>query len=306
MTNLKAVEDLDQVVVDTVAVRRAARVLESGMRVFRPTSKEERLLKYQEDAAIAEMARRNRVPLFHEDTGVFLQPGFVLMGAISGRGKSNVAANLVAGYLRCGRTEPVLVVTNEEPSDSFYNRTACVLRGENFYALKNGRMPESARRKVRQTVEDVIEQVSVVFEGEWDTNSYEDVVSILDHGVASGVGLIVLDYWQNVNSSRNEPNTESFKISKMLGAKCKELGKRATMPLVALVQLNTSTESHFKERIENDKSLFNHSTQAIEIIADFENSESTFKVHKDRYGGTQVQEILMKYENGIYTFQGGL
>jgi hypothetical protein len=56
----------------------------------------------------------------------------------------------------------------------------------------------------------------------------------------------------------------------------------------------------FKDRVENDKTLFNHAHIAIEAVPDFETKTMRFKVQKDRFNGCTGQEVVMTYNGGRY------
>jgi len=119
------------------------------------------------------------------------------------------------------------------------------------------------------------------------------------------LGLLLLDYWQVITQSRNHPQLESFHISKMLGTYLKDYGKRNSVPVVAFVQLSNGSEgSDFGSRIQNDKTLVNHSFLAIELEPDFETLTTKFKIHKDRFSGHTGKEVVATFCGGRYSFIG--
>lgn len=290
--------------------KQEAKTLSKGLRAYKPRSTEARLSLYDEDAARAELAQKQRIVLFDPGCGIYVQPGFVIVGGVSGKGKSNVTGNLAGGYIKNGGKKPIIILSNEESSAAIYDRIACVQLDYNFYSLKNGTASPKMRRDIKEAVAEIAKQVEIITDGDFKTDTYEDVLSVMEYVVGSDAGLFIGDYWQNVNTSREEPQMETFRLSKRMGFKMKELGERATIPIVWLAQMSSASGKgasaivDVKERVENDKSLFNHCHQFIDLTPDFETSTTTFKVWKDRYGGTQGQEVVMKFVGGRYEYEG--
>jgi hypothetical protein len=56
------------------------------------------------------------------------------------------------------------------------------------------------------------------------------------------------------------------------------------------------------ERVQNDKTFFNHGFACIEVVPNFETLTTTFKVHKDRFFGHTGKEVTVDFVGGRYTF----
>jgi replicative DNA helicase len=274
-------------------------------RKYTASNEESRREAYKRDRELRKIALAARVPFIDPETGIQLYPGLVLIGGVSGKGKTTLLANLLAGFVKHSQKKAV-VVTNEESLGSLYDRVACVLTSLNFNKFYEGRLSPTDMGLVEDTAYELMKQVEVVDNPAYDMACMEDVESVLEHAANDHLGLVAVDYHQTVNSSRADPSLESFSVLKRLGFWLKDYSKRVPIPILNLVQLRKGSEGEeFKERIENDRTIYNHAFQCIEVLPDFDACQSTFRVVKDRYGQQQTQEIVMKYEAGRFVYDGG-
>lgn len=309
MTKTSNITQLKQVVeeLNQTPARPKARSMASAasMRTYTPKSKSNRVDQYKRDKELREATLRNKIPFISNDVapGFYLSQGLVLMGGISGRGKSTLASNLTAGYLQAGFERPVTVITNEETTEAIYNRTACVLLKYNFYDFQKGKLTRSAMNEVEDTAVLLADKINVVDDDAWDMTCLEDVQSVLEHAAQSDAGMVLLDYFQTIAFSRDNPHMESFQVSKKMGLYLKDYGRKVGIPIVTFAQLKTQSKDskvEFKDRVENDKTIYNHAFQAIEIEPDFDAQTTKFIVHKDRFGYTQGKVIETRFVNGRY------
>lgn len=281
-----------------------ARVGTTGLRPFKPKTFEQRRSLYERDKALREAAMRNRVPFispnFSQD--FFLYQGLVLVGGVSGAGKSTTVANILTGYLEHS-DKSAFVISNEDSSETVYNRTACVMLRKNFNKFFNGHLSTYDQQLVYNKAMELVNRVEVVDDPAWDMTCVEDVKSVLEYAATSDAGIIVIDYFQTVCSSRIDPDMDAVRVSKNFGFYLKEYGKRVGKPVIVFAQLRAKDGDHkeFKTRVENDRTIINHAFQAIEIQPDYAASRTTFIVQKNRFGLKQREEVTMKFDGGRYT-----
>jgi hypothetical protein len=277
-------------------------------RIYEQKDRDERLEKYRAARGIRRAIRANRVPFISKSflPGLWLSQGLILVGAKSGRAKSTTASNVLAGFLRSVPDKTAFVISNEEATDAVYERTACVLLEKNYIEFSKGQLGVQEERMIEECVSDaIIPRVEVVDDDKFDMSYIDDVQSVLETAAVDGVGLVVLDYLQCITQSRARPELESFKISKMLGFYLKDYGKNHGVPVVCFVQLNDGDSgADFANRVQNDKTIFNHSFLAVEIEPDFETLTTKFKVHKDRFFGHTGKEVVMDFKGGRYVMPG--
>jgi hypothetical protein len=199
-------------------------------------------------------------------------------------------------------------ITNEENDDAVYGRIAAVMLRIPFYKIHHKKLNPQETRKVEDFICNVlVPRVEIVGEdGRFDMSDEGDVISVMETAAQEGYTSIVLDYHQNIVGSRAAPQKETFKISKDMGLYYKTFGKRHAVPVIAFAQLSAASEARkVKDRVENDKTLYNHSFAAIEVVPDFEAGTSEFKIHKDRFCDANAKTVVMELKGGRYDVSGG-
>jgi predicted ATP-dependent serine protease len=274
-------------------------------RTYRPKARDLRVQQYEKERAMREATLQRKMPFINTELsdGFYLSQGLVIVGGVTGKGKSTVAANILAGFLNYDRDRTVIVITNEESSEAVYNRTACVLLKYNFMDYQNNRLSTSRSNEVRDLAHELTNRVEVVDDDAWDMTCLEDVQAVLEYAATGNVGLAMIDYHQTVAFSRENPQAETFRVSKQFGLYLKDYGRKVGIPVIDFAQLKTSGKENdieFKDRVENDKTLANHAFQIVEIVPDFEARQTKFVIHKDRFGYQQGKVIETKFVDGRY------
>lgn len=273
-------------------------------RKFTPPTEQALLEMYDEDEKMRERALEAQIPFICAESGFTLYPGLVLIGGVSGRGKSTLAANILAGFLSTKPAGEALVISNEESLGSIYNRVACILLQLSFFKFHNGKYGDSVKRQVRGVASEVLKRVKVCQVAGWDMSVMEDVQAMLEYAAGSGSSLALADYFQTISVSRRDPQLESFQVHKRFGFWLKEYSRKVPMPVVMFAQLKTDSEQkEIKDRIENDRTIANHAFQVVEVVPDFDACNSNFKMHKDRFGGQTNKDITMAFREGRFELE---
>jgi replicative DNA helicase len=278
-------------------------------RTYQPKDRDARKRQYYTDRDLRLRARSTSVPFISSAFNpIFkLSQGLVLVGGVSGQGKSTTAANIVAGFLD-NSDRKAIVLTNEETSESVYNRVAAIQTRNSFFDLQRGKLPPTAVQEVEDQANLLMDRLIIeAGDSVYEMNCIEDVEGALEYAAGvKDVGLILLDYYQTVNTSRECPDDSPYQVLKRLGFYLKDYGRRAAVPVVCFAQLKNRSESpDFKERVEGDRTIYNHAFTVVEIVPDFKTCITKFTVHKDRFGYGQGKEIEMEYVNGWYQPVGG-
>lgn len=277
-------------------------------RIYEKKSTAGRVDQYRAAKALREKVRNNRIPFITPDflPDMYLAQGLTLLCGKPGTAKSTTGANVLAGFIKSVPNKIAVVATNEEAADAIYERVACVMLRLNFIAYFLGKYGERERRKVEELIEkEIAPRIEIVDKGAFDMACLEDVQSVFASAADDpNVGIGLLDYYQLVNYSRKDPGMASFEALKKLGLFFKELGETKTLPVVALAQLY-ETGADLADRIQNDKTVYNHAFRAIEVIPDPATLTTKFKVHKDRFSGHTGKEVVMDFKGGAYEMQGG-
>lgn len=277
---------------------------------YRPRSKEELLKNILKDRSRRQHSLAVNYPflcsVFHEVYRFTM--GFIIIGAKSGKGKSTVLAAMIEHIVQQNSIQgKILVISNEENTEDVYSRIACLMCGCDWVDYRSDNLTTDEYLLIDQAIMTVVDHVvvdSVTSEGN-DFSYKEDFQAALEHAeknqnTVNGYSMIVFDYWQTVNQSKENPSKSSVDISKELGFYMKEFAARVACPVIAFAQLKGDDALDIKDRVENDKTLYNHAQDFIEIIPNFDTQKSTFKFHKNRWGRLQGQFITAKFEAGRF------
>jgi len=233
--------------------------------------------------------------------------GFIIIGAKSGKGKSTVLANILAHILEQGAIKKkILVISNEENTEDVYSRIACLMCGYDWIDYRNDSLTAEEFNKIDAVLFTLPQKIIVqsLTSGKMEFHYIEDFMSTLDYAEKqqneNGFEMIMFDYWQTINQSRENPSLSAMEISKKLGFQMKEFAARVGIPTVAFAQLKGDDKLDIKDRVENDKTLYNHAQDFIEITPNFETKKSTFIFHKNRWGYMQGKFITTVFDKGRY------
>jgi predicted ATP-dependent serine protease len=273
-------------------------------RTFTSKSVSHRESQYEKDRILRQTALSRRLSFISHDFDSIYQltQGLVLVGARSGHAKSTTTACLVASFLQQTPTDSAIVISNEESSEAVLNRIACVLLKKNFKALHYNTMSQREQAQVRAKVTEIIPRVEVVDDDAWDMTCLEDVQAVLEFAAKSSARIVIIDYLQTVAFSKERKDLTDVQVSKLLGLYLKDYGKRVGIPVVAFAQLKPEAEGskNFSDRVQNDRTMYNHAFSAIEIVPDFKNRTTKFIFHKNRFGTEQGATLTLKFVDGRY------
>lgn len=287
---------------------RLPQAAQKGGRVYQQKSLEERRKQYLDARTTRTAIKQSRIPFINRNflPDFWLSQGLIVVGAESGKAKSTTCSNVLYGFLSSTPNKTAIIISNEEATDAVYERTACIALKINYTDFFRGNLNSNQEHKIRDyVIEEIIPRVEVIEDGSYDMSYLEDVQSVLDTAAIQRVGIVLIDYLQIITQSRNNSQWEPYQISKALGLYLKNYGKSNGIPVVCFAQLHsTSRGPTMAERIQNDKTFYNHGFACIEIVPDFETLTTTFKIHKDRFFGHTGKEIVANFNGGSYIFAG--
>lgn len=317
MNNIKSVSEglssgakAGEITLDEVAQRfEGGGYISAIKRKFKPLDKASQRVQLDKDRALREKAQAQSMTFINDEafTDFRLVQGLYLLGGVSGKGKSTAAANILAAYAEAQPKKKAYVITNEEMSDAVLGRVACIMLRYSYTAYHKRIMPHRERNEVDDLMNQLLDYLYVVNDPAYDMGCLEDVQAVLEYARETGdVGLVLIDYHQTIDSSREHPDWEGFRVHKSMGSYLKEYGRKVDVPVVNLVQLREEGESPgFKSRVENDRTIFNHAFAAIEVVPDFDTGTTTFKIYKDRFGDNPTSEVVMRFNRGRFEPIGG-
>jgi hypothetical protein len=260
---------------------------------------------------------------FQQKRRTFIRPEFasiphgpfqiILVGALTGNGKSTTAANLALGTISDGKK--VLLITNEERPHHSYNRVTALQNGLPFGPEYN--KDEATVKLFRDNIKTLSTQMRVIHADYGGiigvTTTIEGILGVLEQTLSSYkktgefFDTIIFDYYQNIKESTGSPHLNEFQVQKIFCAKLNQFRKLYPASFVVLAQLKAEVKDKegnvvdFKTRIEGSKDISNVATCSIEMRARMEDRTTEWIIRKNRWQSDNIQtRILTGWEKGRY------
>jgi replicative DNA helicase len=230
------------------------------------------------------------------------------VGAYSGRGKTTIGANVALSFIE--QDKKVLIISNEEPVKTYFDRVATAKFGVSYYSFKNGTCSKDENKSVIEFISKVntSKQMAVLdyeiskggtTKDAWVLNFLSKVAADVTMGKYS-TDVVVIDYLQNIESQFGSQESSYETLKKF----CVELKNRANMFPFAIVVL---AQMHSDDKRSGNSSdtkfigggpIIQNSMIVVEARADIEKQQTRFKMTKLRDGGSG--EITMSFRNGKF------
>ena len=230
-----------------------------------------------------------------------LDPGLILIGNISGKGKTTCVINIAAEVVR--KTDhKVLIITGEVDAEDYYSAVASNLLNLDFHSYRKGQLNSKQSRVIEEKSEQIVDQLLVIGNSQNpDIQKPKEVIKVMKAAVAQGYGLIVLDYYQRINDS----SLDSITTIKKFGNELNKFCNTNVVPVVAMVQLrpnNSSFPEHLSQRIQEDRHVYNHAHLVLEMNTNQDENTVNFNVVKSRFSRFKERGISLVYRNGRLVF----
>ncbi len=233
----------------------------------------------------------------------FTRENLYLFCALSGSGKSTVAANI--SFPLWKQQKRTLVISNEESRQDVWFRIACIELGYNFNDYKKGNMPLELQTEVIRLFPEIKKYVTVIDVNYKNglTTKIEGIKSALESVKEQDYSCVMIDYFQLVQASVADPSRTRYDVLNELRMWLGRYIKSSNMPVVLFVQLYSSGKkggtTDLEARIKECSAVIEPATVIIEVIADFTTKTTQFCIFKDRFG-LQGHRIECGYDNGRF------
>jgi hypothetical protein len=240
-------------------------------------------------------------PIF-EKMNLQFPPGLILLGNESGKGKTTTVLNIVSEIQRRKPKARGFVIAAEVTSEDYYSGVAANLEDLDFLKYRAGKLDSQSNDKIEKRTDEIPSWLRVIGHSECPEIQNPDVViELMGTAVSKGYSYIILDYYQRISSSKQDPIPTIKRFGDMLNRFCSE----HLVPVIVMVQLrpdNLDYPAEFSERIQQDRHVFNHASLVIEMVTESDANRVQFIVRKSRFAIFENKNIWLAYKDGRLIF----
>jgi hypothetical protein len=245
----------------------------------------------------------------------YFRKNLILVLADTGHGKSTAVASIAFETIThknpaTGKTGRVLVLTNEEAAEDFYNRITCHIKGWNY--TKHDLFSEEQRKAFREFIPILAKDgrltvIGNTYQGSaGHTRTPEGIENIFNNLIRDDeqYDAVILDYYQNVNESKVDARLDEWKCQAKLAGILDKFKNQYAAPIVVLAQVNKLRDEEdttpYSIRIKGRKIICDKATFICELIPEHQLLRSKWIIHKSRFTGTVGQCIYTGYDRGKF------
>jgi len=273
------------------------------------------LVKSNEDYIEAAKNRMMFIDPIFDAVVPYFRSNIILVGAKTGDGKSTTVANIARTTIALkneitGQHKKVLVITNEERAEDFYNRITCLIKGWSY--TNHDRFTPEMTATFTQYIKflggsGLITVVDDSYSGgTGQTTTIEGIESIFNNLIKNEqyYDVILLDYVQNCKRSKEDHKLNEWQVQQKLAALLDRMKNIYPAPIIVMAQVNPNKEDEnvpFQYRVKGAKVIADVATLIVELIADRENLRTGWQVHKSRFTeGVVGKTYYTGYDRGRY------
>lgn len=245
----------------------------------------------------------------------YFRKNLILIGGDTGDGKSTAVANVIWSTISrknpaTGKSGRVLVLSNEEKPEDFYNRVTCLIKGWKY--TNHDQFNDEQRRTFRDNIPFLAKDGRLTIIGDvyenipgW-TTSIEGIETIFNNLIQNNdiYDAVVIDYYQNVTHSKMDPKLDEFMCQRRLSNFLDQMKLRYPGPIVLMAQmkrlLDEDDTTPFNVRLKGSKLICDKATFICEVIPERKLLRSKWKVHKSRFTEAVGESIYTGYDRGKF------
>lgn len=277
----------------------------------------EQILKIQKDNDDYMEAAKHAMlfinPIFN-NVIPFFRKNFILIGARTGEGKSTAVANIAYQTMRrknpaTGKLRRVLVLTNEERAEDFYNRITALSKG--WHYTNHDKFTQEQRDTFREMIPILASggRLTVIDNNHNGshgvTTTIEGIQTIFDNLIANEeyYDVVLIDYYQNIISSQKYPNLSENECQARLSRMMDKYKNEYPALIVMFAQITPPDKDDkipFQHRIKGRKIIMDPATCAVEMIRNTKELYTLWKIHKSRFTEAIGNDVKTGYDRGMF------
>lgn len=245
----------------------------------------------------------------------YFRKNLILVGGDTGDGKSTAVANIIFSTITkinpaTGKAGRVLVLTNEEAPEDFYNRITCLAQGWKY--ANHDQFSDEQRETFRNHIplwakNGRLTIIGDVYQGVpgW-TTSVEGIETIFNNLLRDGdiYDAVIIDYYQNIRYSKNDTRIDEYEAQRKLSGFLDQMKLRYPGPIVVMAQMKKLVDEDdttpFNVRLKGSKLICDKATFICEIIPERKFLRSKWRVWKSRFTEAVGQHVYTGYDRGKF------
>lgn len=248
----------------------------------------------------------------------FFRKNIILIGAKTGEGKSTAIANIARGLIselnpETKKARRILVISNEEKREDFYNRITCLILGWSY--TNHDKFTEEQKKTFSKYIKLLSKVITVIDDshggGTGMTTTLEGLQMIFENMIRDGdyYDAILIDYYQNFRRSQKNFAMNEYDVQSSVAALLDQYKNVYPAPIVIMSQIKPiepgeELNAPFETRIKGRKEIIVKSTFVMEMVTDRKTFTTSWIIHKGRFSENVGNTIETGYDRGRYVFKG--
>ena len=245
----------------------------------------------------------------------YFRKNLILVGGDTGDGKSTTVANIVFSTITrnnplTGKPLRVLVLSNEEAPEDFYNRITCLIMGWRY--TNHDQFTDEQRSTFKEYIPKLAKDGRLTIIGDvyngvpgW-TTSVEGIETIFNNLIRDNeiYDVVIIDYYQNIRYSKVDPKIDEYNCQRKLSGVLDQMKLRYPGPIIVMAQMKRLVDEDdttpFNVRLKGSKLICDKATFICELIPERALLRSKWKVWKSRFTDAVGECIYTGYDRGRF------
>jgi hypothetical protein len=138
------------------------------------------------------------------------------------------------------------------------------------------------------------------------TTTVEGITTVFDNLMRDKdeYDIVILDYYQNVTKSREQPELNEYEVQRVLSNEFDRIKNAYPGVIVVMAQVDALKDEDDKTphsvRLKGTKMITTKCTFICEIVPDYDLFKSDWVVHKSRFTDSMGHRVITGFDRGMY------